>query len=64
MQGYDSKTGVLGNCVCLSGPDATAELRDRDPTDYWRDSRLQFWLFTPYDKDEMADLTAPQRKTL
>jgi hypothetical protein len=24
----------------------------------------QFWLFTIYDKDEMADLTAAQRLTL
>lgn len=24
----------------------------------------QFWLFTLYDKDEMADLTPPQRKAL
>jgi hypothetical protein len=23
---------------------------------------LQFWLFTLYDKDEMSDLTAQQRK--
>jgi len=27
-------------------------------------SGLQFWLFTLYDKDEMSDLTAQQRKTL
>jgi hypothetical protein len=32
--------------------------------DYWWDSGLQFWRFTLYDKDEMADLTAPQRKAL
>jgi hypothetical protein len=25
---------------------------------------LQFWLFTLYDKDEMADLTPRQRKAL
>src|SRR5437762_6503240 len=31
---------------------------------YWWDSGSQFWLFTVYDKDEMADLTAPQRKDL
>jgi hypothetical protein len=31
---------------------------------YWWDSGLQFWLFTVYDKDEMTDLTAPQRKAL
>ena len=30
----------------------------------WWDSGLQFWLFTLYDKDAMADLTAPQRKAL
>ena len=28
---------------------------------YWWDSGFQFWLFTIYDKDEMADLTKPQR---
>jgi hypothetical protein len=30
---------------------------------YWWVSGFQFWLFTLYDKDEMADLTAQQRKT-
>jgi hypothetical protein len=29
---------------------------------YWWDARSQFWLFTVYDKDEMSDLTPPQRK--
>jgi hypothetical protein len=31
---------------------------------YWWDAGSQFWLFTIYDKDEMSDLTAPQRKAL
>ena len=31
---------------------------------YWWDSGLQFWLFTVYDKDEMADLMPQQRKAL
>jgi hypothetical protein len=31
---------------------------------YWWDQASQFWLFTIYDKDEMADLTAKQRKML
>ncbi len=31
---------------------------------YWWESGLQFWLFTLFDKDEMTDLTASQRKTL
>lgn len=31
---------------------------------YWWGTGLQFWLFTLYDKDEMADLTPPQRKAL
>jgi mRNA-degrading endonuclease RelE of RelBE toxin-antitoxin system len=31
---------------------------------YWWDAGLQFWLFTIYDKDEMADLTKAQRQTL
>ena len=31
---------------------------------YWWNSGFQFWLFTLYDKDEMADLTTKQRGTL
>ena len=31
---------------------------------YWWVTGLQFWLFTLYDKDEMSDLTAQQRKAL
>ena len=31
---------------------------------YWWDDGAQFWLFTVYDKDEMSDLTAQQRKAL
>jgi hypothetical protein len=31
---------------------------------YWWDAGLQFWLFTLYDKDEIVDLTAQQRKAL
>ncbi|MCG2598242.1 MULTISPECIES: hypothetical protein [Burkholderiales] len=31
---------------------------------YWWDGRSQFWLFTLYDKDEMNDLTARDRKLL
>jgi hypothetical protein len=31
---------------------------------YWWDAADQFWLFTLYDKDEAADLTAKQRKAL
>lgn len=29
---------------------------------YWWVAGMQFWLFTLYDKDEMADLTPQQRK--
>ncbi len=29
---------------------------------YWWVAGYQFWLFTLYDKDEMADLTPQQRK--
>ena len=29
---------------------------------YWWVAGFQFWLFTLYDKDEMADLTPQQRK--
>jgi len=31
---------------------------------YWGTAGMQFWLFTLYDKDEMADLTQQQRKAL
>lgn len=31
---------------------------------YWWLSGMQFWLYTVYNKDEMDDLTAAQRKTL
>ena len=31
---------------------------------YWWDVGSQFWLFTVFDKDEMSDLTATERKTL
>ena len=31
---------------------------------YWWDTGSQFWLFTLYDKDEMADLPQLQRKAL
>jgi hypothetical protein len=31
---------------------------------YWWVVGFQFWLFTLYDKDEMADLTPQQRKAL
>ncbi len=31
---------------------------------YWWVVGSQFWLFTLYDKDEMADLTPQQRKAL
>lgn len=31
---------------------------------YWWSGGAQFWLFTVYDKDEMADLTPDQRRSL
>lgn len=31
---------------------------------YWWNAGFQFWLYTLYDKDEMADLTSQQRKAL
>ncbi len=31
---------------------------------YWCVAGFQFWLFTLYDKNEMADLTPQQRKAL
>lgn len=31
---------------------------------YWWDSGRQFWLFTLYDKDEMENLNADEKKAL
>lgn len=31
---------------------------------FWWEAGRQFWLFTLYDKDEIADLTAKERKSL
>lgn len=31
---------------------------------YWWSAGMQFWLYTLYDKDELADLTPKQRKAL
>jgi hypothetical protein len=31
---------------------------------YWWGAGMQFWLYTLYDKDELVDLTAQQRKAL
>ena len=31
---------------------------------YWWGAGMQFWLYTLYDKDELADLTSKQRKAL
>ena len=31
---------------------------------YWWGAGMQFWLYTLYDKDEMADLTPKQRSAL
>lgn len=31
---------------------------------YWWGAGMQFWLYTLYDKDEMADLTQQQRRAL
>lgn len=31
---------------------------------YWWSAGMQFWLYTLYDKDEVADLTPKQRKAL
>ena len=31
---------------------------------YWWSAGMQFWLYTLYSKDEMADLTPKQRKAL
>lgn len=31
---------------------------------FWWDAGRQFWFFTLYDKDELDDLSAADRKTL
>ena len=31
---------------------------------YWWNERSQFWLFACYNKDEMDDLSAPEKKLL
>jgi hypothetical protein len=31
---------------------------------YWWTSGMQFWLFTLYDKDELADLTTAEKNML
>jgi hypothetical protein len=31
---------------------------------YWWDGKRQFWLFTLYDKDELDDLSAKEKKAL
>jgi hypothetical protein len=31
---------------------------------YWWDGGAQFWLFTMYDKDEMSDLSAKEKRAL
>ena len=31
---------------------------------YWWSTGMQFWLYTLYDKDELSDLTAKERKVL
>jgi len=31
---------------------------------YWWDGGAQFWLFTVYDKDELADLSSDEKKLL
>ncbi len=31
---------------------------------YWWNTGMQFWLYTLYDKDEMADLTPKERRAL
>jgi hypothetical protein len=31
---------------------------------FWWDGKWQFWLFTLYDKDEMDDLSAKEKKAL
>jgi hypothetical protein len=31
---------------------------------YWWDGKRQFWLFTLYDKDELVDLSAKEKKAL
>lgn len=60
----------------LEGTGGLRKLRQADPRRgkgkrgglrviyYWWDGKRQFWLFTLYDKDEMDDLSAKERKAL
>src|SRR2546425_8133290 len=60
----------------IQGTDGLRKVRFRDPRRskgkrsglrviyYWWQDGMQFWLFTLYDKDELSDLTSPQRDKL
>jgi mRNA-degrading endonuclease RelE of RelBE toxin-antitoxin system len=60
----------------IAGTDGLRKLRFGDPSRgkgkrgglriiyYWYEIKLQFWLFTIYDKDEMSDLGQKERKAL
>ena len=60
----------------IQGTGGLRELRQADPRRgkgrrgglrviyFWWEARRQIWLFTLYDKDEMADLSPDERKAL
>jgi hypothetical protein len=74
LQNYLLLTPKAGNVIAGTG--GLRKLRFGDSTRgkgkrgglrviyYWYEVKLQFWLFTLYDKDEMSDLGQKERKAL
>jgi hypothetical protein len=66
------KNPVAGDVI--EGPGGLRKMRHGDPRRgkgkrgglrviyYWWDGGRQFWLFTLYDKDELSDLNADEKK--
>jgi hypothetical protein len=74
FQNFLLVTPKAGDVIASTG--GLRKLRFGDPTRrkgkrgglrviyYWYETKLQFWLFTLYDKDEMSDLGQRERKAL
>jgi hypothetical protein len=75
----DLQNSLMANSVAgdvIEGTGGLRKLRQSDPRRgkgkrgglrviyYWWDGKRQFWLFTLYDKDEMDDLSAKEKKIL
>jgi hypothetical protein len=75
----DLQNSLMANPVAgdvIEGTGGLRKLRQSDPRRgkgkrgglrviyYWWDGKRQFWLFTLYDKDEMDDLSAKEKKIL